>query len=279
MVPGATLMTAVLAQRAIPRDTTLWEWFSDPSTWAGSNGIWASLGDTVLLCAAVILFAILVAVPPAAFLAHKRWGEVTSAWVVNIGRALPTFAVAAFLVPVSLRGGYGAEPWPIFIALVLLTIPPMYLSTYVAVSQVDQAAVNASRAMGFSERAVLASVELPLASTVIFTGLRVAAVQVVATEPIRAFLGGDGLGRYVRDGIGQNNATLTIGGTILIAALAGITGLVFSAIERLVKPYGVRRLRSDRSKRPGETDEQVEPMEDRELAGSDAAGAGSVRQR
>ena len=272
-------MTAILAQRAVPRDTTLWEWFSDPMTWGGSDGILANLGDTVLLCVAVILFAMLVAVPPAAFLAHKGWGEVTSAWVVNIGRALPTFAVAAFLVPVSLRAGYGAEPWPIFIALVLLTIPPMYLSTYVAISQVDKAAVNAARAMGFSERAVLTTVELPLASTVIFTGLRVAAVQVVATEPIRAFLGGDGLGRYVRDGIGQNNATLTIGGTILIAALAGTTGLAFSAIERLVKPYGVRRLRSDRSPRTGDTDEQVGPLEDGEPAGSDAAGVGGLRQR
>jgi osmoprotectant transport system permease protein len=266
-----------LAQAAVPRDTTLGEWLSNADTWIGSNGIWASLADTAVIVLAVTVTSILIAVPPAAVLAHKRWGEVTSAWLVNIGRALPTFAVAAILVPVSLRSGYGFEPWPIFIALTLMTIPPMYLSTYVAVRQVDQAAVNAARAMGFSERAILTTVELPLASTVVFTGLRVAAVQVVATEPIRAFLGGDGLGRYVRDGIGQNNATLTLGGTILIAALAGVTGLAFSAIERFVKPYGVRRLRTDRRTRPGETDEDEQPAESREPAGRADAGVGGMR--
>jgi osmoprotectant transport system permease protein len=267
----------MLAQRAIPRDTTLWEWFSDPQSWTGSAGILASLGDTVLLCLAVILTSALLAVPTAAYLAHKRWAQVTSAWLVNIGRALPTFAVAALLVPISLRGGYGFEPWPIFIALVLLTVPPMFLSTYVAVKEVDPAAVDAARAMGFTESAVLRTVELPLASTVIFTGLRVAGVQVVATEPIRAFLGGDGLGRYIRDGIGQNNATLTIGGTILIAALAGVTGLVFSATERLVKPYGVRRLRAHRKPRSGETHEEPDLGDTDELAGHHGVTVGRVR--
>lgn len=269
-------MLQTLAQTAVPRDTGLWEWLGDLQTWTGSNGILADLGDTVVMVAAVTLTSILLAVPPAAYLAHRRIGEVASAWLVNIGRALPTFAVAAILVPISLRGGYGFEPWPIFIALTLLTIPPMYLSTYVAITQVDQPAVNAARAMGLAERAVLTRVELPLAIAVIFTGLRVAAVQVVATEPIRAFLGGDGLGRYVRDGIGQNNATLTIGGTILIAALAGATGLTFSALERVVEPIGVRRLHTDRSHRPGETDE-LDPTHDPEPAGRADAPADRLR--
>jgi len=231
-----------LAQVAVPRDITLGEWLLDPDTWAGSDGILASLGDTLVLVVAVIVFSVLLAVPTAALLAHRRKAELASAWVVNIGRAIPTFAIAGLLVPVSLRAGYGFEPWPIFIALTLLTVPPMYLSTYTAVKQVDPAAVNAARAMGFTEREVLLTVELPLALTVIFTGIRVASVQVVATEPIRAFLGGDGLGRYVRDGIGQNNPTLVLGGAILIAILAGLTAVSFKAFEWLAKPPGVRRL-------------------------------------
>ncbi len=239
---GMEVVATWLAQVAVPRDTTLAEWLSDPETWTGPTGILASLADTLVLVVAVIVTSILLAVPAAAYLAHERRAELASAWVVNIGRAIPTFAIAGLLVPISLRAGYGFEPWPIFIALVLLTVPPMYLSTYTAIKQVDPAAVNAARAMGFSERAVLFTVELPLALTVIFTGIRVASVQVVATEPIRAFLGGDGLGRYVRDGIGQNNPTLTLGGAILIAILAGITAVLFKGLEFLAKPPGVRRL-------------------------------------
>jgi osmoprotectant transport system permease protein len=244
----AALLTP-LAQAAVPRDTGVFEFLLDGERWTGSPGILGDLLDTVALCAAVIVVAIVLAVPLAAYLAHERKAQLASAWVVNIGRAIPTFAIAGLLVPISLRGGYGFEPWPIFIALTLLSVPPMFLSTYVAVTQVSPGAVDAARAVGYTERDVLTKVELPLALTVIFTGIRVAAVQVVATEPIRAFLGGDGLGRYVRDGLGQRNQNLVIAGAILIALLAGATGLLFTGIERLVKPVGVRRL--GRPKRVG----------------------------
>ncbi len=103
--------------------------------------------------------------------------------------------------------------------------------------------------MGYRERDILLKVELALAVSLIFSGLRVAAVQVVATEPIRAYLGGDGLGRYVRDGLGQNNDTLLIGGAILVAGLATITGLLLGLIERLFLPRGARRLRQVQTQR------------------------------
>mgnify|MGYP001813607569 FL=1 len=155
---------------------------------------------------------------------------------------MPTFAIAGLLVPLSLRRGWGFEPWPIFIALLLLALPPIYLNTYIAIRQVDPGAVDAARAMGFSEGRVLWRVEFALATTVVMAGIRVAAVQVVATEPIRAFLGGDGIGRYVRDGLGQNNDTLVLGGAMLVAALAALTGVALGLVERTALPKGVRRL-------------------------------------
>lgn len=251
-----------LAQAAFPRDITLGEWLLDPSSWTSSTGILSSLIDTLVLCSAVMLAAIVLAVPGAAVLAHLGRAKVLSVWLVNIGRAVPTFALAALLVPISLRTGYGFEPWPIFIALTLMALPPIFLGTYTAVSGVDPAAVDAARAVGLRPRDVLLRVELPLASNVIFTGVRVAAVQVVATEPIRAFLGGDGLGRYVRDGLGQRNDTLLLGGAALVAALAGTVGVVLSALQRALEPDGVRRLRpSGRSGRTGRSthDVRVDP--------------------
>lgn len=244
------MMALEAAMAAVPRDIGLWEWFSDPDTWTGERGILVSLVDTVTLCAWVMVVAVLLAVPFGAGLAHIRKGELAATWTVNIGRALPTFAVAGLLVPIFLRAGYGFEPWPIFIALALLALPPIYLNTYTAVRQSDSGAVEAARAMGFSERGVLFRVELALGAGLILAGIRIAAVQVVATEPIRAYLGGDGLGRYVRDGLGQNNDTLLIGGAILVAALATLTGITLSLLERLVLPRGVRRLRVSQSRQP-----------------------------
>lgn len=240
---GASSSTFVIAQAALPRDITLGEWLLDASSWTGPSGILPSLVDTLALCGAVVVTAVLLAVPSAAVLAHLGRAKVLSAWLVNIGRAVPTFALAALLVPISLRAGYGFEPWPIFLALTLMALPPIYLGTYTAVSGVDRAAVDAARAVGLRPRDVLLHVEMPLASNVIFTGVRVAAVQVVATEPIRAFLGGDGLGRYVRDGLGQRNDTLLLGGAILVAALAGTVGVLLARLQRLLEPVGVRRLR------------------------------------
>ena len=240
---GMMPMTTVLAQAALPRDITLRGWLLDASSWTGPTGILPSLVDTLLLCGAVVVTAVLLAVPSAAVLAHLGRARLASAWFVNIGRAVPTFALAALLVPISLRSGLGFEPWPIFIALTLMALPPIYLGTYTAVEGVDRAAVDAARAVGLRHRDVLLRVELPLASNVIFTGVRVAAVQVVATEPIRAFLGGDGLGRYVRDGLGQRNDTLLLGGAALVAALAGTVGLLLTWLQRSLETVGVRRLR------------------------------------
>jgi osmoprotectant transport system permease protein len=240
--PGPGVTFGSVAQAAVPRGIGLTEWLGDPDTWLGRDGILSSALDTITISAAVMGVAIVIAVPLAAVLAHYGRGELTLTWFVTLSRAVPTFAVAALLVPVALRQGWGFEPWPIFIALLVMALPPIYLNTYTAVRQVEPGAVDAARAMGLTEPAVLLRVEVALATSVIFSGIRVSAVQVVATEPIRAFLGGDGLGRYVRDGLGQNNDTLVIGGALLVATLAALTGFAFGVFQRVFVPYGVRRL-------------------------------------
>lgn len=236
------MSVGLIAQTAVDRDIGFFDWFFASSTWTGSAGVLESLRETVIMCAAVTVVAVVLAVPPAAALAHFGKAEVSTTWAVSISRAVPTFAIAALLVPWSLRRGWGFEPWPIFVSLLLLALVPIYLNTYTAIRQVPRGAVDAARALGYAESKVLTKVELSLGASLIFTGIRVSAIQVVATEPIRAFLGGDGLGRYVRDGFGQNNTTLVVGGIVLIGGLAALTGLTFVVLEKLVLPEGVRRL-------------------------------------
>lgn len=241
----------VLAQQALSRDIGVFEFLLDGGHWTAEDGILDSLVDTVVLCAAVLATAAVIAIPLGAVLAHQRRGELLATGVVNVGRAVPSFAVGGLLVPVSLDNGWGFEPWPIFITLTLLALPGLFLTTYTAVSQADPVAVDAARGMGFSERSVLARVELALAVPIVVTGLRVTAVQVVATEPIRAFLGGNGLGRYVRDGLGQNNDGLVVAGAILVALLATGVAAGLALLERVSLPSGVRRIGAASIRRTG----------------------------
>ena len=89
----------------------------------------------------------------------------------------------------------------------------------------------------------MSHIEVPLGLPVILTGIRVAAVQVVATEVIGAFFGGEGLGAYIRQGIGNDDILQIQGGALLITGAAMALDLVFWAATKLLVPTGVRRSR------------------------------------
>jgi osmoprotectant transport system permease protein len=75
-------------------------------------------------------------------------------------------------------------------------------------------------------------------------GIRTSAVQVVATMTLAAIIAGGGFGRYVIDGIAQQNYQMMFAGALLVALLAIATELSLSALERLLMPRGLRLLRT-----------------------------------
>src|SRR5918998_1588745 len=106
-------------------------------------------------------------------------------------------------------GPYGRAGLATLIALVLFALPPLITNAYVGVTEVDADVVEASRGMGMGERKVFTSVELPLATPVIMTGVRLALVQVWATATIAALVAGPGLGRIITRGF-ANQATYEV---------------------------------------------------------------------
>src|SRR5207244_2928860 len=83
------------------------------------------------------------------------------------------------------------------VALAVLATGPILTNSFDAVDGVDRDAVEAARGMGMTGSQILRRVELPLATPLLFTGIRVAAVTVVATAPIAAVAGGGGLGDII----------------------------------------------------------------------------------
>ena len=130
---------------------------------------------------------------------------------------------------------------PVMIPLVVLAVPPILVTTYEAVRSVDPSPVDAARGMGMGEARVLFQVELPVALPLILSGLRSAAIQIVSTATIAAYVALGGLGRYIVDGLYQLNYEKVVGGATLVAVLALVTLGFFGLVGRFTVSKGVRR--------------------------------------
>jgi osmoprotectant transport system permease protein len=215
------------------------QWLADPLHWQGPNGIPARLEEHIALSAVSLLIAALIAMPLGLWIGHTGRG----AWLVvssaNAWRALPSFAVIGLLVPFTtlIDPNLGFTLYPTLVAMVVLAGPPILVNSYEGIAGVDRDLVEAARGMGMRDRQVLFGLEMPLALPILATGIRSAAVQVIATATLGATFGFGGLGRYIVLGdANQNNGEL-FGGVVLVAALALTTLGVFKLIEwRLVSP-------------------------------------------
>ena len=215
---------------------------ADSSHWWGNRGILHRSVEHMRLSVSAIVVAAAFAIPAAMFFGHHKRGGLAAQSIVNIGRAIPSFALLAFLFPLSLQFGFGLGFWPTLVALVLLAIPPMFTNAYVGVRDVDPAIMEASRGMGMGEGQVLLRVETPIAMPLILTGVRIAAVQVVATATLGGLFGFNGLGSYIFEGFAQQDDGKLYTGAVGVAVLSFFTELAFS----LVAPRATPWLRRDR---------------------------------
>lgn len=216
-------------------------WLGDAANWSGEGGVPIRVLEHVQISAVSVLAAAAVALPAGLYIGHTGRGEAVAVSIANLGRAIPSFAILALAFPVSLRLGLGLSDWPAIAALFLLAIPPILTNAYVGVKGVDEDTLEAARGMGMSERDVLRSIEAPLAAPLIVAGLRISAVQVVATATLAALVAGGGLGRFIIDGFKQGDDAMTLAGALLVAALAVVTELGFGLLERVTAPRHSRR--------------------------------------
>lgn len=188
--------------------------------WTGPLGMAALLREHLVMSALALGVAGTLAFPTGLWIGHRRRHEFLVTSLANMGRAIPSLAILAFLVPFSLRLGLGIGFWPTVVALVALAIPPILTNTYVGVQTVDPDTVEAARGMGMTEGRVLRSIELPLAAPLIMAGIRIATLQVIATATLAALVGWGGLGRLIVDGFAVRDFPRVFSGALLVALLA-----------------------------------------------------------
>ncbi|GAA2445816.1 ABC transporter permease [Streptomyces pulveraceus] len=208
-----------------------WSWLTTSANWSGDGGIWNRLGQHLFLTVVCLLISCLIALPVALVLGHLGKGGALAVNLSNIGRAVPTFAVLVLLLLTPI-GGHGE--WPTIIALVLFAVPPLLTNAYVGMREVDRDVVRAARGMGMTGGQLMLGVELPLALPLILTGVRIAAVQLVATATLAALAGGGGLGRIITAGFNLASTAQVVAGAVLVAAFALIVEGLFEAGRLLV---------------------------------------------
>jgi osmoprotectant transport system permease protein len=214
-------------------------WFADPEHWQGPHGIPVRILEHLELSGLAVAVALLIAAPIALYLGHTGRGGFVAINVANIGRALPSLALLALGLVVAISLGLGLGFWPTMFALVPLAIPPIMTNVYVAVREVDRDIVDAARGMGFSDGEILRNIEIPLGLPLMLAGIRTAAVNVVATATLGALVAGGALGRFIVDGLALREFDQLVAGAILVALLAIVTELTFSALERASRTPGM----------------------------------------
>ncbi|MFF9688895.1 ABC transporter permease [Streptomyces sp. NPDC014623] len=215
-----------------------WAWLTTGANWSGDGGAAHRLTEHLYVSGIALAAACLIALPVALYLGHVGKGGALAVNLSNVGRAVPVFAVLALFMMTPLRNsGY----LPTVIALVLFAVPPLLTNAYIGMKEVDRSVLEAARGMGMSGVQLFLRVEFPLAYPMIMTGLRSAAVQVIATASIAAMVGLGGLGRIITAGFNTYDTAQVFAGAVLVALLALVVEGALVVLDRLLSPLRHRR--------------------------------------
>ena len=153
--------------------------------------------------------------------------------LANLGQAVPGIGILVLLYAWL---GLGAEPT--IIGLVIFGLLPVLRNTVAGINGVDPAVIESARGMGMTRLQALMSVEVPLASPLIFAGLRTTLVLVIGTATLGNFIGGGGLGDVIASGINRSDRIVFVG-AVMVAALALLSDWALSLVERVVVPQRI----------------------------------------
>jgi osmoprotectant transport system permease protein len=246
----------------------VFSWLADPVHWSGPAGIPARLVEHLWYSVLALLLGAVIALPVGALVGHSRRGGFLIVGTANGLRALPELGLLTLLV---LLMGIGLLP--VTLALAVLAIPPLLAGTYSGVRNVDAGAVDAARGMGMREPQVLFKVELPNALPLVLGGLRGAALQVIATAAVAAYVSYGGLGRYLIDGLRTREYAQMAAGAVLVAVLALVVEGLLALLQRAVVSPGLRgggrRSPTVTVGRPAPAPANPDPVPVREPAGAE----------
>ena len=182
------------------------------------------------------LIAVAIGVPVGIWLTRRQALEKPVIGVANVIQTIPSLALFGFLLPAPWIGERGDRL--AILALALYALLPLIRNTYVGITGVDRAVVEAGRGMGMTDRQLLFQVELPLALGVIIAGIRVATVISVGLATIAAAIGAGGLGEFIFRGLAMVNNAVILAGALPAALLALVADFSLGLLENPLRSRG-----------------------------------------
>jgi len=213
-----------------------WDWVTTDAHWHGSDSIPQQLVAHLGYSGLPLLIAALIAIPLGVLIGHTGRGAVFVVNLANAWRAIPTLGL---LILLAVFLGFSPITW--LLPLVVLAIPPILVNAYEGIAGVDPSIKDAAKGMGMTPWQQVTRVEVPNALPLILVGLRTAAIFVVATATIAAYIGLGGLGRFIIDGLASDQYGPVAGGALLVVILAVLVLALFAGLSRLVIPAGLRK--------------------------------------
>jgi osmoprotectant transport system permease protein len=164
---------------------------------------------------------------------HRPTLRTIALGVASVFQTIPSLALFGFLIPIPFIGGIGRRT--AIVALVLYALLPILRNTYVGLTGIDPAVLQAAEAMGMTDRQILWRVRLPLALPVILAGIRTATVITIGVATIAAAIGAGGLGTFIFRGVAMVSDAVILAGAIPAALLAIAADVLIAALERRLK--------------------------------------------
>lgn len=188
---------------------------------------WVSLKTHLLLSATALGLALCFSLPVAILASRVLTIAPLAINLTNGLRVIPSLAILFLAYPYL-----GLGFFPAVVAITILAIPPILINTYAGFRNVPPDVLEAARGMGMSPAQVLRRIEFPLALPVILAGVRTAAVEVIASATLAAFIGGGGLGDFILRGFAVYDTRVMLAGAIPVALLALLAEVVLTALQR-----------------------------------------------
>jgi len=213
--------------RMTPQMTT-WSFFADHR----AEIIGAALDHLTLVVIAMVI-AILIGVPLGMFIVQRPALRAIALGIASIFQTIPSLALFGFLIPIPFIGGIGKRT--AIVALVLYALLPILRNTYVGLTGIDPAVLEAAEAMGMTRAQILFRVRFPLALAVILAGIRTATIITIGVATIAAAIGAGGLGTFIFRGVALVSDALILAGAIPAAVLALLADFLLGLLERKLR--------------------------------------------